>query len=160
MRVKFWVFSLLVVFLTSAVQAKPGDWPNEFPDPAKKVDQYGMPMETIRVSQAVSGHITGLNIQVSLPPNYQFLSEAKPFVRLFSPEDGEIAKFELEEPVGHFSLNAQVSSARVFAEVGLFYCRQGALGLCLIKKLLYDIPVSQTGGSENLNLGYIIQEEY
>ncbi|MDP4175856.1 MAG: thioredoxin-like domain-containing protein [Bacteroidota bacterium] len=112
--------------------------------------------ETKIVNDVNLAMLKNINLNLTLPAGYHLNSLAPSELKVFS-KDGKInigkkitsnnIMLDLENP-GHID--------KLYAEMVVYYCREGNEGLCLIKDVLYEINNSSSSKQEDLKLDYAI----
>jgi len=112
--------------------------------------------EVITLDELQSNRINNLTIDIKMPENYKLLVDAKPMVVL-KQSNGEILKtLLLSKTRDEFTINKRIKGKELRAELHLFYCSIGNEGMCLIKNILYKIPVKKSKIEKSVNLQYTI----
>ena len=108
--------------------------------------------------QDKSNHIKQLYIKLNFPPKHKFISETKSRIRLFT-KDKLIDTFFIDQNEEAFTIEKKIEADKVYAELNLYYCREGAQGLCLMKNVLYEISLNPNLSPNDLTLNYTIPDE-
>jgi len=122
--------------------------------PRANIDFIG---ERITLKESYPAQIKNLNLNISLPEQYELLSKAGPEIRLFTREEF-IQGFEIVSTRNTFELDETITTDYLYAELSLFYCRDGNQGLCINKQVLYKIPINDQLPASNLDLEYIVED--
>jgi len=114
--------------------------------------------ERVSLSQPQSSKIGKLRLSVQLPTDYKLLVKANPQVHLFTL-DGKFSKrISFKETSVVVPINREILSDKIYVELALYYCKQGKEGLCLIKKVLFDVPIQKGRKAEEFILNYQVPE--
>jgi len=98
--------------------------------------------------------IQNLNLSLDLPKEHKILAKANPFIRLFT-KDGTILKtLDIKENMDSYYVDQDIMSDTLYAEMVLYYCREGKEALCLVRNVLFQIPLDRGLQSSNLDLSY------
>ena len=114
--------------------------------------------ERVSLSQPQSSTIEKLRLSVQLPADYKLLVKANSKIHLFTLDGKFSKKIPLKETSSIFSINREIHSDKLYVELALYYCKQGKEGLCLIKKVLFDVPIQKSSKPEELILDYQVPE--
>lgn len=103
-------------------------------------------------SESIAPTANQLKFKFVIPETYKLNDLAPSQIRLFS-EDGKLIESQpvknLEQTLGI----KEITSDKIYADIVLYYCQKGNEGLCLIKNLLYEIPIEEDGKT-NIELEY------
>lgn len=149
-RVVFILFSfalMLVIFCQTAKSAE---------DSAKSDSFVG---EKITWPEKVSKNLKNININVTFPEGYKFLDEAHPYVKLVSTDDKLIQDAVINEFPFQLKLSKKIPSAPFFINLGIYYCREKGVAMCLRKNVLYQVDVDDASKIESMNIAYQIKDE-
>jgi len=114
----------------------------------------------IKISKPQPGLIKQVILDITSPEGYQFIANAKPQMRLLSKNGLLLKSFDIPQlDHSRFNVNLTVPDDLLFAELSLYYCRESKRGLCLIKKILFEIPVNHGLLPNDVFLTYTITDE-
>lgn len=106
-------------------------------------------------SESIAPTANQLKFKFELPKNYKLNDLAPSQIRLFS-KDGKLIK---SQPIKNLEQTLEIKetlSDKIYADISLYYCQKGNEGLCLIKNLLYEIPIDEDGTTD-VELGYRVR---
>ena len=106
--------------------------------------------------QRVSAQLRNLTVQLIFPPEHKLLNEAGPHVQLFTMDGKFNETFAIAGAVSQIKVGKRVNADVLYAKLDIYYCREGALPLCLIKNVLYEIPLVRNQDPEDMNIIYQI----
>jgi len=109
--------------------------------------------ERILVNHVHSSFIEKLNLSIDLPNGHKLFQHPQSAVKLFT-ENGPVETFALTKPSQTFLVYKEILDSPLYAEVDLYYCREGKESLCIIKHILYEITMDQDLPAHDLNLRY------
>jgi len=96
--------------------------------------------EKITLKENHSTQINNLNLRIYLPDQYKLLFKANPKVELFTKEE-LVQSLGIVNAVSTFELNETIVADFLFLKLSLFYCKEGKQGLCISKKVLFEVPL-------------------
>ena len=159
-RKRFWdykciaIVSTLIVFCTVSL-SKAGTHEEEI-DKYKFIESEFVG-ERITLKGSQSSLLIGVTVNLQLPKNHKLLLKAKPNIQLFTRNE-LIGKFTIQNNTSNFLIGKEILSDKLFAELDLYYCREGNTGLCIIKKVLYEIPIRKGVESQMLKIQYTVKD--
>lgn len=107
-----------------------------------------------------SSQISNIDVNLRFPENYKMLPEAEPFVKIFTKKE-IIAEYPFKVSENIYPLNIEIKDKELYIHLGLFYCREGAQGLCLMKNIIFTVELNPSKSREMLILNYeVLDEEY
>ncbi|MCA9406847.1 MAG: hypothetical protein KC684_09925 [Candidatus Omnitrophica bacterium] len=115
--------------------------------------------EVISEPIIASSSINTIHWNIIFPEDHRLLIDAKPYIRIFNRPDQDILKISLTATEGSFACNQEIKGEEVWAEIGLFYCKDGKEGLCLMQNVLYTIKIDKALPPADLNLYYQVPLE-
>jgi DNA-binding beta-propeller fold protein YncE len=110
------------------------------------------------VNGPTSNKINLLRINLAFPPGYKFLPEAPSIVTLKSQASKIEKEFELSNVSQEFLVSIEFPDSDLTVDLDLHYCREGEVGLCLIRKVRFLIPLVEDSEPQNVNLEYRVPE--
>lgn len=81
-------------------------------------------------------------LDVRLPTGCKFLSAGKSRLKIFSKDKKQIASFKVRTLNGRFKLNKKIAADVLFGSIDIYYCQEGAESMCLMKSLLFEVPLT------------------
>ena len=114
--------------------------------------------EKIVLEEKHSAQITKLNLKITLPDQYQLLPKANPTARLFTKEQDLLKTIPITETMSSSPINEIIVSETLYAQLSLFYCRDAPKGLCIIKEVLFEIPIDKQLSPSDLELSYTVPD--
>ena len=102
----------------------------------------------------LSAQLKNLTVNLIFPPQHRLLDEANPHIQLFT-QDGKFNEtFVIKGAVSKIEVNKEINADLLYAQLDIYYCREGALAVCLIQKVLYEIPLVHNKSAEDLDINY------
>ncbi|MGE5402445.1 MAG: hypothetical protein ACM3S2_18775, partial [Ignavibacteriales bacterium] len=98
--------------------------------------------------------LKNISLSLTLQKDYELNPQAPSQIRIFS-EDGSINLNQKITAV-NTSINAGslAGKDKLYAEMVIYYCKEGSEGLCLIKDVLFELNNSDQNGTTAVNLSY------
>jgi len=124
----------------------------------ENLDEEKLIWEKVKISQPVSDIIENLIIDIQLPEKHKLLLKAKSNIQLITKNQGLIEVYPINTVKQSFKVNQSIENHTLFAQMDLYYCREGIEGLCLIKNILFEIPIDKTVSNKDLNIRYKVEE--
>ena len=121
----------------------------------RNIDPNSFIGEKILFRRASSSQIKNLKLNISFPVECSLLSEANPSIRLFT-QKRFVKSFTIVGAVSTFVLDESIDEDLLFAELSLFYCKEGDQGLCILKSVLFEIMIDDQLPAGDLDLEYIV----
>lgn len=116
--------------------------------------------ERLHLSATCPSHISRLRLKLLFPEGHKLLLEAHPNVAIYN-SDGELVwSHDIDQEQEDFEVNKSVSSPVFYAKIGVYYCKEGDQGLCLIQNILYEIDASRQLPAGPLELEYELPGSY
>jgi len=145
----FVILSIFITFIFSSIKTVESA---TIPD---VVNFFG---ERISLSQPQSSKIGKIHLDIQLPDDYKLLPKANSQVHLFTLDGQFSKKFPLKKTSVVIPINREVRADKLYVELALYYCKEGKEGLCLIKKVLFDMPIQKSNNTEEFILNYQLPE--
>jgi len=114
--------------------------------------------ERVSLSQPQSAKIGKLRLNVQLPADYKLLIKANSQIHLFTLDGKLSRKISLKGTSTVVPVNREIRADKLYVELALYYCKKGKEGLCLIKKVLFDVPIQKSKNSEEFALDYQVPD--
>ncbi len=158
---KFYKFSLFILFCSFLLGKENVFAQETVPSPGEKLEAGEMTAgkhfaEKIRLQCPQSADISDIHLQLEFPEGYELLIKAKPYLRIFTA-DGQIDdKLDITSLTPSFKIAQEVPSDMLYAELNLYYCKHGDEGLCLIRNILFEIPLQKSNQPRQLKLAYSV----
>lgn len=127
---------------------------------SQRLDLANFIGERLHLPATQPAHISRLRLNLIFPAEHKLLAEAHPNVALYSGDGRLLWQHEIEENEGEYVVNRKLSSPVFYAKVGVYYCKQGDQGLCMIQNVLYEINSSDRLPSGPLTLEYQLPASY
>ncbi len=131
-----------------------GDLPQDVPQ-----GDSGLIGTKIVLRKKYSPNIRNLKLNLILPAGYQFLASANSQVKLFTKNRKLVKSFKISDLNADLVLNKSIVSESLSAEMMLYYCRQGDQGVCLIKNIIFEIPLDRQSDLNDIVLKYELPAE-
>ena len=110
--------------------------------------------EKIDIAVKQPAKISGINFILTLPLGYKLLPEAKPNVKLYTSDGKAIAQMDVHNGINSVGLHKKLKGDKLFAELALYYCKEGEVGMCIFKTVLLVILLDQNLPKNNLRISY------
>ncbi len=126
----------------------------------KSVDKTPNPPDLkgdrVTILREFSDHIDKIKLRISLPPGHKFLVEGMNHFRIYSA-DGQVFKsFKIKDLNSNLTVSDTILSSHAYAQVTIYYCREGDKGMCKVKTVLFDIPLKASPEHRDWDLSYTI----
>ena len=105
-----------------------------------------------------SSQIKNIHLKLELPDGHKILIDAGSSLRIFFKEGRASGTFPLHDLDENFVINEKFSDDKIFAELILYYCREGERGLCLMRNVLFEITLDGALPPEDLSIHYAVPE--
>lgn len=112
--------------------------------------------ERLHLSTVHPTSITRLKLNLVFPEGHKLLIDAHPHITLYSHDGRLLWKRDINEDQIEYSVNKNMSSPIFYAKVGVYYCKEGDQGLCLIQNILYEVTSSRSLPPGPLELEYYL----
>ena len=112
--------------------------------------------DKITLSGTHSNKIKNIRLSITLPSNHKILRDARSYLRLFSREGRVVGTFYLHELSETFTVNENFPSDAAYIGLTLYYCKEGAQGLCLMKNILFTVSLDDALPPEDLQINYSV----
>jgi sugar lactone lactonase YvrE len=134
--------------------AEDGGAPSAFAIPSKpSVTKFNLnKFKGERIRLPARGAINQFVLNLRLDKEYQLLKPTQSSIRVYNENLAFLTKTKIEEENTTLDLSQNDPNV-AFIELTIFYCRHGKEGLCLIKNVLFEIPINGEPSSD-LNLEY------
>lgn len=126
----------------------------------RAAQEQGFPGEVVPVEgQVIAPGEAELLISLEVPAGYELLRDAPILAKITSSEKQVVSlgeenaavcrqpRFPLRVP-----LQARTGATRLLVDLLLYYCKTGGKGLCLVKQVRLDLPVTVDQASANREL--------
>ncbi len=104
-----------------------------------------------------SAQVRTIRLVLQFPRGYKMLFHAKPSMKLFTKEGVFLKEFLIKKNSDSFLLNQKISSEQLYAQIGLYYCKEGDEGMCLLKNLLFEISLDKNLPADDIFLTYTVK---
>ncbi|MGE5681151.1 MAG: thioredoxin-like domain-containing protein [Bacillota bacterium] len=112
--------------------------------------------ERKEVNEINIGMLKTIDLKITLPDGYHLNPLAPSEVKVFS-EDGKV---NIDKKITTSDIKVDINNVskadKLYAEMVVYYCREGNEGLCLIKDVLYEINNSENAKGSSLKLDYVV----
>ena len=126
---------------------------NNVPENFEAADLKG---EQVSILEAKPDNLNNLKLSITLPAGHKFLTEGLNSLRLYT-ENGKLFKsFKIKGLNSSLTVNDHIKSKRAFAQVTLYYCREGNKGMCMVKTILFTIPLKSNDQGADWELQYTV----
>ncbi|MBZ0165796.1 MAG: hypothetical protein K8I00_03245 [Candidatus Omnitrophica bacterium] len=116
--------------------------------------------ERLHLSQIQPAYISRLQLNLIFPEEHKLLCDAKPNVALYSAKGKLVWQAVIEENQADYAVNKKISAPLFYAKVGVYYCKEGDQGLCMIQNVLYEVSSSDALAPGPLMLEYRLPGSY
>ena len=110
--------------------------------------------DKIELQEKQPAKVSGVNFILSLPLGYKLLPEAKPYLKLYTPEGKILTTLEVHNGINTATFQKKIKGDKLFAELALYYCKEGEEGMCIFKTVLLIVPLDRSLPKNNLHLSY------
>jgi len=148
-RFRIYAIAFAVFFLPTLPLSAQEAPPQPF-DPEKYVGDYQ------KLDQPHSQAIDWVYLNLNIPEGYRLLPNFNQRLRIFTPDEAFSWTFRITNEKSMVPLFTLLNADRLMAEVKLFYCVSGNNALCVTSRVMYEIPLVDTGTAEDLILVYIL----
>lgn len=147
-KLKIFLSGILLIFLGSSfAYSQPLC---EIP-PATSEQFFG---DHVYIQHTFSSRIGRLKFSVVLPEGFQLLSKAGSTLKILDSDKKTVAQFPIKALQSSWKLNRVFGPDKFYVRVLLHYCRKGKAGVCLIKDVLFEIPLNSKTNLEDVALDY------
>jgi hypothetical protein len=155
-KVLYTLFVLGVYFINTASVILAKDTP-EFTE-SKLINSHHFFGEKVVFDTPQSNFVRNITLNISLPPLHKSLPESSSKVLIFNTTGKLIAKFPLEDVKQTIKVNRKFKFDKILITVQLNYCKDDQTPMCLFKNIVFEVPLSKSKKSEDLELSYTVQE--
>jgi len=103
-----------------------------------------------------SAYINTLILQLQFPQHYELLATAPSKIEVYGEKQGLMDTYPVTSALTRISLNRVMFPANIYLKLKLYYCRKTEQGLCLIKDVVFQVPIVRFRQPEDLNILYIV----
>lgn len=107
-----------------------------------------------------SSQIKQVNIGLDFPKNHKLITKANPDFLIYDADGQPLYKQHIHENQTQFVVSTPIKTSKAFLKLGVYYCKQGEEGLCMMQNMLYEVFVSNTGGSDVIDLNFELPPSY
>lgn len=112
--------------------------------------------ERIQLPGEYPAQITQLILNVHFPQGHELLVEAAPNIEFYSA-DGHLAlKRTLDLNTHNYVINQRIDVPVFYLKLGIYYCKTGDAGLCMIQNVLYEVHTSEAIAPGPLDIEYTV----
>lgn len=112
--------------------------------------------ERIQLPGEYPAQITQLILNVHFPQGHELLVEADPKIEFYSA-DGHLAlKRTLDLNTHNYVINQKFGVPVFYMKLGIYYCKTGDTGLCMIQNVLYEVHTSEAIAPGPLDIEYTV----
>lgn len=112
--------------------------------------------ERIQLPGEYPAQITQLILNVHFPQGHELLVEAAPNIEFYSA-DGHLAlKRTLDLNTHNYVVNQRIDVPCFYLKLGIYYCKTGDAGLCMIQNVLYEVHTSEAIAPGPLDIEYTV----
>ncbi|MGE0269303.1 MAG: hypothetical protein AB7S78_12710 [Candidatus Omnitrophota bacterium] len=125
--------------------------------PGQQIDRLDMKNflgERITLPGTYPAQITLLSLDLKFPQGHELLVEANPKIEFFSGEGELILKREIFVDTRHYVIGRRIDDPVYYIKLGIYYCKTGDQGLCLMQNVLYEVQTSVDLPAGPLKLEY------
>lgn len=137
-----------------------GDDPLSGAGAEEKLDLSNYIGERLHLSQRQPDYVSRLQLNLVFPDEHKLLCEAKPSVALYTAKGKLVWRAVIEENQVDYVVNRKIGTPLFYAKLGVYYCKEGDQGLCMIQNVLYEISSSDTLPPGPLMLEYHLPGSY
>jgi hypothetical protein len=105
---------------------------------------------------AHSAYVSNINVDLQFPENYELQLSAPSQIELYGEKQGLLGTYALTVEQTQIPLNRVLLPLNVYLKLKLFYCRKSEQSLCLIKSVVFHVPVIRSKNPGELNIRYRI----
>ncbi len=116
--------------------------------------------ERLHLSATQPAYISRLQLNLIFPEGHKLLGEAHPNVALYNKDGRLLWRHEISGSSEDYAVNRMMSTPLFYAKIGVYYCKEGDQGLCMIQNILYEISSSKELPSGPLQLEYQLPGSY
>ena len=121
---------------------------------SKPITAEAFPNTEIIELDTHSAFVSNINVDLQFPDNYGLQPSAPSQLELYSERQGLLSVYPLTAEQSRISLNRVILPMNVYLKLKLFYCRKSDQGLCLMKNVVFHVPVVRSKSPGELNLSY------
>ena len=115
--------------------------------------------ERIKIEPPRSNRIGQLIVTLKLPEGYELFRNANSHLKVFSADGKYSRQDKIFELKSNFPVYQEIHGDKLYVELILNYCKHGKDGMCLLKNILFEIPlVTKMNGEfieEDIQLDYV-----
>ncbi len=115
--------------------------------------------ERLKLADPISRKVNQINLNLGFPLGYKLIDETPSKLKVYTQVGEKIAEFSFKKESALFKLNKTIKSNGLWIEVSLYYCKQTDTGLCLMRNVLYEVPLEFKKKKENIHLKYTLPDE-
>ena len=144
------LFFAIILLLSTAISSIAAENPTFDPD-----HFFG---QRIAFQGTKSANVRTIRLVLQFPRGYKMFFHAKPSMKLFTKEGVFIKEFPIEKNSDSYPFDEGIPSEQLYAQIGLYYCKEGEEGMCLLKNLLFEITLDKNLSADDIFLTYTITE--
>jgi len=112
--------------------------------------------EQITLQGRYAQHLKDISLQLEFPDNHKLLPKARPNIVLYDEQGQPIFSQLLTKSNSRIVVDKIFNASQIYAKVGVYYCKQGAEGLCLMQNVLYKIFLAENAQSNQISIKYAL----
>lgn len=112
--------------------------------------------ERIQLPGEYSSQITQLRLKINFPTGYELLIHANPNAELYAGDGRLVLKRQIELNTLNYVINRKIDAPVFYAKLGIYYCKTGDAGLCMIQNVLYEVHASDSIAPGPLDIEYTV----
>lgn len=115
--------------------------------------------EEVLIDEVVSPFLKEIQLDLRLPAGYHLLKKAEPNIILFTDDQQIGGKYLIESLTESIFLEKPIKATELYLYLSLYYCKSDdSEGLCIIKKILFEIPVDIESKEKILVLEHVVSD--
>lgn len=149
----------MIVCLTSACSHTATEVLEIPAEQADRLDMANFLGERITLPGTYPAQLTLLTLNLNFPEGHELLVEANPKIEFFNGRGELVFKREIFVDTRHYVIGRRIDYPVYYIKVGIYYCKTGDQGLCLMQNVLYEVNTSSEMEPGPLKLEYNVPGE-
>ncbi len=113
--------------------------------------------ESVTLQGRYAAALKQIVADIKFPANHKLLPKARPHIALYHRDGRPIQGQIISSSHIQMNIAERLDVDQVYAKLGIYYCRQGEQGLCLMQNVLYKIFLSPSSNNDIVQLKYDLE---